>query len=162
MDRPARGQRSVGHGRGRQLTWEKPLVVDFTVNDGPRGPVIEQAQCVSSFLQMEASGTLDNLSATAQYDLGRLMGELSQFLDLTAFQLAGQGGARLTWRRSPDGGCAGHAEFQAQQFQFIIPGRRPWQEPNLSVQIDVAGALDDGRSSKSKRPACNSRRPTNG
>ena len=54
---------------GRALAWENPLTVDFAMRQTTNGMIIDRADCTSSFLHATAAGSLENLTATANFDL---------------------------------------------------------------------------------------------
>jgi len=125
------------------IAWEQPITIDLAGRQTKTGPIVDRANCTSSFLEVKAAGTPEQLEGSLRFDLGRLTAELRQFLDLT-FNLAGTGTGNLHWRRSTDGQLAAAVEFQAQQFQFITAGRRPWSEPAIAAQLKGAGQYASG------------------
>ena len=116
---------------GRPVTWDKPLSVQFAMRDTKNGIVVDRAVCESSFLQVNGAGSLDNLSATANFDLARLLTELRQFSNLDHVELAGQGKARLTLKRPAANQFAADAEFQGRGLQWITPQARPGRKTML-------------------------------
>ena len=126
---------------GRSLVWENPLAIDFTARDTKDGLVVDNADCTSSFLQVEATGSADDLTLSAKFDLARLESELNQFADLHGFQCSGQGQAHLNWKRTDGDAFATAGTFQAQNFQLVVAGSRPWQEPKVAARLDAAGQL---------------------
>ncbi|REK19187.1 MAG: acetyltransferase [Planctomycetota bacterium] len=128
---------------GRALVWENPLAVDFAARQAKSGIVVERAECTSSFLHASASGNINDMTATASFDLARLVDELKQFADLSDFQLAGQGEAKLVLKRSDGDTFSADAEFEANGFQFVpIAGGEPWKEPSLIARLDVKGKFE--------------------
>ncbi len=63
----------AGTANGRPITWDQPLAVQFAVHDATGGITIDRAVCTSSFLKVSAAGSLDNMTATADFDLDRLL-----------------------------------------------------------------------------------------
>ncbi len=131
----------AGTANGRPITWDQPLALQFALHESANGITIDRAVCTSSFLQASAAGSLDNLSATAQFDLERLLAELRQFSDLNNVQLAGQGRAKLNVKRVGESGFAADADFQARGFQWITANAQPWIEENLTAKLTAAGQL---------------------
>ncbi len=128
----------AGTANGRPITWDKPLALQFSLHDSDRGVTIDRAVCTSSFLQVSAAGSLDNLTATAQFDLERLLAELKQFSDLNELHLAGQGRAKLTVKHTSENSLLADGEFQARGFQYVRPNALPWREDNLVAKLTAA------------------------
>lgn len=143
------GQISASHlgaqSDGRALVWENPLAIDFTARHTKGGIVVDRAECTSSFLHASAAGSIDNLEATANFDLARLVAELRQFADLSELELAGQGEARLALKRAADDQFTAEGVFEVEGFQFVpIAGGRPWKEERLLAKLDLVGQLENG------------------
>ena len=81
---------------GRPLAWKQPLTVNFRVREAGAGLIVHKLDCTSSFLHVEGSGTAQQFTAAADFDLARLANELARFADLAAYELAGTGQAHLT------------------------------------------------------------------
>lgn len=126
---------------GRPLTWSNPLEIQFETHEGKNGLVLDRAECTSSFLQIEAAGSIDDLTAQATFDLARLTAELRQFSDLGGAQLAGRGEAQLAWKRGENDRFTSAGQFQSQGFQFIAAGGNAWKEDNLVAKLDLDGEL---------------------
>jgi hypothetical protein len=134
-------KRLAATANGRPVAWENPLAIQFAARETAGGVVIDRAVCTSSFLQVNAAGSLVDLSASADFDLARLVAELRQFSDLNNVQLAGQGRARLQLKRVGEDQFAADADFQARGFQWITEHSRPWKEDNLVARASLNGAL---------------------
>ncbi len=129
---------------GTQFKWQQPLAVEFQAHDGPSGPVVDKINCDSSFLHVEGSGTLDQLTAGATFDLNRLATELAQFVDLRGCQLAGTGQLQLIWQRDQGGHVQSQADVTARDFALATPNRRPWQEASVALHVEGAGTMTGG------------------
>lgn len=129
---------------GRAFTWDNPLAIEFATHEAKSGIVIDRARCTSSFLQVDAAGTLDDAKATAKFDLSRLMAELQQFSDLKGLKLAGQGTAQLNCQRTAENQFNAQGQAQAQGFQLTGPAGRTWREDNVVAKLNVDGAIKDG------------------
>ncbi|MGD9723292.1 MAG: hypothetical protein AB7O59_18335 [Pirellulales bacterium] len=134
-------KRLAATANGHPVSWDKPLVMQFALHEKPNGIIVDRAVCSSSFLQVNAAGALDNMSASAEFDLARLVTELKQFSDLNDVQLAGQGRAHLNVKRAGDNSFTADAEFQARGFQWITTQSRPWTEDNLYARLTLNGQL---------------------
>jgi hypothetical protein len=92
-------------------------------------------------LKLETSGSADEVTATATFDLGRLAGELARFVDLGATRLAGQGQTTVTVRRGGQGRFTLKGESQLRQLELAWPKGGLWQEDSLTLQLQAAGNL---------------------
>ncbi len=128
---------------GRAIVWQNPLAVQFATRETKDGFVVDRIQCTSSFLQVKAAGSLDDLTASADFDLSRLLSELRQFSDLNHVQMAGHGQSQWVWKRVADDRFTAAAEFQIRGFQWITGQAAPWQEDNLVAKLDFSGQLLD-------------------
>ena len=140
------------HADNRNLVWENPLSIQFATHETKSGIVVDQIDCKSEFLEINAAGSLDNLTASAKFDLTRLIAELKRFSDLNHAQMAGSGVAQLIWKRTAEDHFSAEAEFQARGFQWVAPQGRAWKEDNLVARLDLAGQLS-GQSVKSVESA---------
>jgi len=128
--------------QGRRLVWEQPILITLAAHQTPQGPVVENLRCESSFLKVHGSGTPDNMTAQAHFDLNQLAVQLSQFVDLGGFRLAGDGRANLSWSRAADHRFQADGELELEDFQFTPGGRRPWNEPHLAATFSASGRTD--------------------
>jgi len=127
---------------GRQLAWQRPILLTLDVHDSEQGPVVDNLTCESDFLELHAAGTPDELAASASFNLRQLSDQLGQFVDLRGIVLGGDGWARLNWKRSPDRQFATDGELQLRDFHFVIPGEEPWIEESLLVYLSANGRTD--------------------
>ena len=126
---------------GRALVWENPLSIEFAMHEAQQGIVVDRAHCASNFLQIDAAGSIDELTASAKFDLAQLVTQLRQFSDLNQLQLAGQGQAQLAWKRTPDDRFAADGTLEARGLQIVAAHLRPWKEHDLVAKLDVSGQL---------------------
>ncbi len=131
----------AGQADGRQLTWEKPLSIEFTTHETSDGVVVDSAQCESDFLQIDASGSIDNLKASATFDLAQLVTQLRRFSDLNHVQLSGQGRAQGVWKRMAQDQFIASGSFEATGFQYATANGRTWREDKLTAAFDASGLL---------------------
>ena len=127
--------------QGRRIAWEKPIQIQFAAADAGQGLVVKKLLADSEFLQIQGEGNLDYLSVSATYELDRLAQELSQFVDLRDWRLAGEGWTYATWERKPDDAFVADAEIQVRNLKLAAPGGPVWQEENLLCNVDLAGTL---------------------
>ncbi len=129
---------------GKSLVWENPLAVTFAARQSAAGIVVDRAECTSSFLHVNAAGSIDDLTATASFDLARLLDELQQFADLSELHLAGQGEAKLVLKRSAGDKFTADGQFAARGFQFVpIAGGQPWKEDKLVATLELGGQFEN-------------------
>jgi hypothetical protein len=126
---------------GRALSWANPLSIQFATHETKDALVLDRAQCTSSFLQLDAAGSIDDLTASAEFDLARLVTELRQFSDLGGAQLAGRGQGRLTWKRLANDEFTAQGEFQASGFQLVAGGGQAWKEDKVVARLGLGGKL---------------------
>jgi hypothetical protein len=136
---------------GRALAWNNPLAVQFAMHESKAGIVLDKAQCASSFLQLDASGTLEDAKATAEFDLSRLMTELRQFTDLNGVQLAGSGTAQLACKRTESNQFTARVDGSARGFQFVGSQGRIWREDKLVARLNLDGQMKAGVLSRVER-----------
>jgi translocation and assembly module TamB len=129
---------------GRPVAWKQPLAVSFRVRDAGAGLIVDKLDCTSSFLHVEGSGTPQNFTATADFDLAKLAAELARFVDLAAFELAGTGQANVTCQADVSGQLKAQSDAAIHDFALVAPNRRPWHEPQLTIHGEAAATLDGG------------------
>lgn len=127
---------------GRSLTWDQPVLVTFTASDTPQGITVDKLQCRSTFLNVEGSGTAERLNASGRFDLGQLIGQLEQFVDLGGLRLAGEGSGDVGWKRQGVEGYQATVQFQLRDFRLTRPGQEPWTEQKLVLSLTATGATD--------------------
>lgn len=127
---------------GKLIRWTDPLVAEFLVRHDQQNFVVDRLECRSSFLQATGSGTLDQLSATANLDLDRLAAELGQFFDLGGAKLAGRGSARLQWQRDPQQQFTASMESKLVDFEWTRADGLPWIERELTAGANAKGRMN--------------------
>jgi len=126
---------------GRKIAWEQPIEISFAAEDAGAGIVIKRLLAQSDFLQVQGEGNLDYLSLAATYELDRLAQELSRFIDLRDWRLAGEGWTYVTWQRKSADTFAADADIQVRGLA-VSAGGQSWKEDNLLCNVDLAGQLD--------------------
>jgi translocation and assembly module TamB len=127
---------------GRQLNMGQPLSIEFAARTQGSNVSLDQLQCSSSFFTLTGRGSIDQFQASAQCDLDRLMGEISQFIDLGEIRLAGRGDAQINWQRAASGQFQANADARVQSLQIALPGKPIWQEDTITAGIAASGAID--------------------
>jgi translocation and assembly module TamB len=128
---------------GRPITWDNPLAVEFAARETKDGVVLDQARCTSTFLRIDAEGSPNDWNASADFDLAKLVAELSRFSDLDDLKLAGHGQAHLVWKHTGSDLFYARSEFHARGLQWIVEGARPWTEEDLMMTAEISGNLHE-------------------
>ncbi len=128
---------------GQRIDWQKPIDFTLAAHDSQQGLVIEKCSCHSSFLEGEASGTIDQLTVSATYNLDELAAQLDQFVDLSDVELKGEGWTHIKWKRADDGQFSLVGEFQVHKLVLAQPNMQPWTEESLTIDADITGVYED-------------------
>ncbi len=134
--------------RGKELVWQQPIAITLAAHETEQGPLVENLQCESHFLKLNATGTPENLSASASFDLDRLAQRLGGFVDFGDTRMTGQGWANLNWKRSKQQIFETDAELQVRNLRLAIGGRPAWEEENLLVFLSGTGRTDFGQDTR--------------
>jgi hypothetical protein len=129
---------------GRPLRWDAPVSASFAVRRGSGGIRVDSLQCASEFLNVDASGTVEQLTASARFDLNRLSEQLNQFFDLSGIELAGTGTAKAEWQLAGGSQFIASANGDLSQLRVGSAGG-VWAEPQLAIRISANGTLDVAR-----------------
>lgn len=131
-----------GLHRGRQLSWDRPLLITLDAYDGPEGPIVRELKCDSDFFSLGAAGTLDQMAADATFDLSQLADQAGRFIDFGELQLAGDGWGHFQWKRAATGQFETSVELQVRDFQLVLSDRQPWREDRLLLFLSANGQTD--------------------
>jgi|GEM_PF-4440825 len=130
----------VATSRGQRIEWREPLALSLSAHQPPgKLLIVDKLRGSASFLELEASGSLDQFTAAAQCDLGRLESEMARFIDMGKLQMAGKGWARIGVRCAPDGTVEAVGEMQADQLKVSGLGPQAIVEPLVKVQWQLTG-----------------------
>lgn len=145
--------RLVGRSAGKQIEWNKPLEANFKVSQGPTKWQLETLTARSSFanatLQTEPGQTTPTgqnrrLRGMARFDLNELAKELSQFVNLGDWRLAGTGNATGWFERSVDQSSwqiVGTGKLT--KMMVGTPERPLVAEPELQFEADLQGRASE-------------------
>jgi len=128
--------------RGKPFSWDQPVSANFAVRRENGMLTLETLRCDSKFLRVDASGTFQQLKATANFDLTALSEQLGQFIDLSQLQLAGTGAAQLTWQQTESDKFSALATSDLTLLRVALRDGAVWTEPQLTVRAEAAGLLD--------------------
>lgn len=134
---------------GRTLRWDQPMNATFALRHVQAAWRVDTLQCDSDFLKVAATGTSQEFSATAQFDLNRLAEQLGQFVDLSGIEPTGTGTARVNWQQVGDAEFSAAAEGELSQLRVTLGDGAVWAEPQLTIHAESSGSLDR----LTKRPA---------
>jgi translocation and assembly module TamB len=130
--------------RGKELVWQQPIVLTLDARETKDGPVIENLKCESHFLTLKAAGRREDLAASLEFDLDRLVERLGGFVNLGSLQMKGNGWTNLTWRRDRQNAFMLDADMQIRGLQLAVSDRQPWQEESLVVLLSSTGRTTFG------------------
>ena len=127
----------------RVITWREPINVKVAAHDSEAGPVIETVSCRSKFLNVEGSGSLEQLQLTAHADLAQLIADVGRFVDTAGLRLAGVIDAKLTTtvannRLNADGNA------DLKNLDIALADIPLWREDTVRAKLALEGVWDDG------------------
>jgi len=134
--------------REKPLAWPEPFTAWLK---GRRGPGrderlrIEEARLVSEAVEFSAAGTPAVLGIQWTADLGKMLGQLSEVLDLGAVTAQGRTRGRIDV--SGDVGVGGRslkATASVTDLEVAIPGRPTWRDPEVAIEVEGIGSLTGG------------------
>ena len=127
---------------GRNLSWNQPVSIIVDAATGPNGPVIQSLRCESDFLELAGSGTLDEFTATARFDLDQLTTQLDSLVDLGSYRSAGKGDARFDWHRTRQQEFRVQGEIELRDFRLSGAGGQELTEASLILAVSANGQTD--------------------
>jgi hypothetical protein len=131
----------------RPLRWNEPLTAWLRGRRGPGGAAelrIEEGRLASQGAEVAASGTPASLELQWTADLGELVAEVSELLDLGGMRLEGVSRGRLAIERA--GGELSEVTLAASVKDFLLglPGRGTWQDEAIGLDLKFVGGRRDG------------------
>lgn len=135
----------VAENLGRRVTWEQPVQIQLAALMDGKGLVVERLDCVSSFLQAEARGTLDDGQVALQGDLEKLAQELAQFVDLGSSELGGKLHGDLAWRRQAGDVIDAQGQLRLEQFHVAVGQARPWHEEQFVAKLTARATAEGAK-----------------
>lgn len=134
-----RGQRD-----GKVFTWKDPIALDFAAHQEAEGlPVVDQLKCESSFLTMTGSGSTEQMTVSANYNLNKLEQELRRFVDLGTLQLAGTGFTKVTLNRKSKRGFKIETFTALDRLQFGFSPKQQLKEKDSTIILTGEGQLQE-------------------
>ncbi len=130
-------------GGARPLRWNDPLSGWLRVRRGPGGDAsvfIEECRLTSPSFEAVATGTPAALQLSWTIDLGGLMKEVAEIVDVGGTLLAGTCRGRLGIDRA-DGLMSIKTSTSFSDFQWAAPGREPWEDEAIAVDAEVSCSI---------------------
>ncbi len=143
------GARDLEVAQGtRQLRWPEPFVGWLRSRRGAgRGDRlrVEEARLATSAFEVSASGTTESSDVQWTADLGRLVADAGEILDLRGVDLAGTTRGRATLERAPANGAAtASLTGSVTGFRWLVAGRPDWIDEEITIDASAAGSMADG------------------
>jgi translocation and assembly module TamB len=135
--------------REKPLAWPEPFTAWLK---GRRGPGrderlrIEEARLVSEAVELSAAGTPAAVGIQWTADLGGLVGQLAEVLDLAAVTAKGRTRGRidLSGGDSGSGGRSMKATASVTELEVAIPGRPTWRDAEVAFEAEGTGSVAGG------------------
>ena len=134
---------------GRPIRWDQPVSANFALRRQHRRLRLDTLKCDSDFLKIDASGTPQQLAATAEFDLNKLAEHLGQFVDLNGIDLAGTGSAKLDMQQTAPQQYAATATGQLAQLRIAAGAHQlSTSQSEFAANIREAGGLIEATDAK--------------
>ena len=137
-----RTEKLAGTSGGKALSWDQPVIATFEVRRENGSVRLNSLKCDSDFLKIDAAGTTQQLTASAEFDLNKLAAQLGQFVDLSGAQLGGTGTAHLDCRLADANQFTAALNSELSQLRVALGNAAPLSEPRLALKAEAAGVLD--------------------
>ncbi|RIK75409.1 MAG: hypothetical protein DCC67_15335 [Planctomycetota bacterium] len=134
----------VGSDGAHPIQWTQPVEIAVDVADSPAGPRFQRGLLRSVFASASVDGMPEGgLEGHLQFNLDELAGQLGQFVDLSAWKLAGGGDGRFSLRAAGADRFAADAKLDLKQIDVQRNGQVVWRDPQLRVELQAAGGRVD-------------------
>jgi len=130
---------------GREIAWDRPILLTANLRHSDDGPVIDELVCRSDFLNVSARGTLAHGAANVTGDLTKLATEAGRLIDLGDLKLAGRLDGSLQWQRDGERQVAADGQITLSDFELATAENLPWREKQLVVELAATADAVDGR-----------------
>ncbi len=125
--------------QGQYYAWDKPVRIALTAQQTNAGPVIEDLQCASTFMQLGGKGSLQQGNLHGVINLSQLSTELARFIDLRNIRLEGQTSVQLTWSQDQQRIISLNGNATISNWLVQLPGARTWKEQQLTATLGARG-----------------------
>lgn len=140
----------------RTLRWAEPFVAWLRGRRGagPRERMrVEEARITTSAIEVTAAGTSQSSEIQWTADLGRLLADAGEVLDLGGIEVAGTTRGRAVIERAPaTGAVTASLGGGLSGFRWRGGGLPPWEDDDVAIEARLAGimtagtlAIDDAR-----------------
>ncbi len=133
----------------RQLAWPEPFTAWLKARRGPGRDErlrVEEARVVSDAVELSAAGTPAAFGIQWTADIGGLVGELGQVLDLAATSARGTCRGRLEVAGADPlaGGRSVALSASIMELELTRAGRPPWRDKELIIEAEATGSMASG------------------
>jgi len=132
----------------RQLRWPEPFVGWLRSRRGAgRGDRlrVEEARLATSAFEVSASGTTEASDLQWTVDLGRLVADAGEVLDLRGVDLAGTTRGRATLERAAANGAAtASLTGSVTGLRWLAAGRPDWIDEDITIDASATGSIAGG------------------
>jgi translocation and assembly module TamB len=142
----AAGDEPEGSGSAgeRPLRWSEPFTGWLRGRRGPGREAdlrIEEARLTSQAAELSVTGTPAALRAQWTVDLGGLVGELAELLDLGGVRLAGKARGRLDAERAGGGVTEVKVAASVADFELGSATGPAWKDASIALDGELVGSL---------------------
>ncbi len=123
----------------QQFRCQEPLQLAFTAQLENQQWRVEQFTCRSTALSITLDGTATHGRLTGQCDVGQLVGQLGEFLDLGPLEAAGLLTAQGEWRCGEGSEVTLQATTQVEDLRLAAGDATAWAEPHLTATFELCG-----------------------
>jgi translocation and assembly module TamB len=132
----------AGSDGTRPIRWSQPVEARLAAADGPGGPHLVEAGVTAPFASATAQAVDEGFHGQVAFNLANLATELGQFVDLSAWQLAGTGEGDFTLRHTGPEGFVVTAELDLKGVDVRRGGQTVWVDPQLRLEMQASGERD--------------------
>jgi hypothetical protein len=130
-----------GKASGREVMWERPLSLDFVVKCPQEGiPQVEKLHIEADFASLNATTTDSQVSLEGRCNLDELKKRLSQFIDLGAFQVSGEGTIKVVAKRGEKDTFQLKGDATFEQARLLDPAGKNQQRDLVKFDLNVGGS----------------------
>lgn len=131
----------------RPLRWNEPFTGWLRARRGPVGGAslrIEEGRLTSPAMEVSAAGTPAAVQMQWTADLGGLVGELGEVLDMGGTSLAGTCRGRVDIERGSGGLSTAKVAASISGFELEAAGRPLWQDEAITLDAEATGSFTSG------------------
>jgi hypothetical protein len=139
-------QAVAGDGAGKPLVWQEPFTAWLKARRVARGGQlrIDEARVVSKAVEVSAAGTPAAMAIQWTADLGNLVTDLSDVLDLGDVRARGRSRGRIDLADGGPGLTDVKLAATVSDVEIALPGRQVWRDEEIAVESEALAALTTG------------------